>query len=528
MTESISPSRAIPSNTGQRYIFVWSASVFSRLLSPLARTLRRNHNIETILFTYGDINLPSPKIYDFDRSDFAEIVDVMKMMKPREKNLPGNSQIAEQANGIERRLGVNIVDLIRTDRHLGIGFVTGADFHTSAYGESANYPQTLDIALRLCAGFEDLTVRYKPEAALVFPGSIATAALASIVKSKGVPWRWLVPSPVDNLFYWCEEQAVKPIGFAAAYEKRLKELKDRRDGREELKPDQNDSTPVRAQMHFSSSRNRTKVIYLYRQIYKILRTDLAHRVKRPGLTIYGRYKALDKIRQVLERWFWLRRELGQPSVTTEIPNGTPFIYYPLHIEPESTLMVEAQHSDNQLLVVDWLSKAAPPGWYVVVKEHPGATARRPKGFWERVKSYPNIVVAPTFGNSLELVEQCRAVADINGSVGQQAAARGIPVVTFNKTYIATVMPHVLAVESYSETRDALRRVRDNNLPDMQTRLLAAEAFSEATKDRCIPVNDTALIQGVPGRTLVADEEILHFSNSLLASLPNFEPKQASK
>jgi hypothetical protein len=237
--------------------------------------------------------------------------------------------------------------------------------------------------------------------------------------------------------------------------------------------------------------------------------------------IYGRYKPLELIRQRIERWFWLRREIKRSPVTTGIPDDTPFVFYPLHIEPEATLMVEAQHADNQLLVIDWLAKATPPGWYVVIKEHPAATSPRPKGFWRQVRAYPNVIVAATFEKALDIVDRSEAVADINGSVGQQAAAIGKPVVAFNKSYIATLMPHVFGVASYDEARKAFRRIRDNELPDLHTRLLAAHAFDQATDDCCFPVLDKAFIEGVPGTSTFDSQEISGLVHSFLASLPNY-------
>jgi len=507
-----------------KYIFLWSSSFLARILSPLARELRTRYNIQSILFTYGETNLPSPKLFDFDRSDFAEIVYVSDLLEPRTDNLPSSFEIAKQANELEKRLGINIVDVIRTDRHFGVDFVPGANFHRSYMGDSTNYPQTLDIALRLCAVFEDYLERFKPLTALVYPGSIATAALASTAKGLGTQWRWLIPSVQGNLFYWCEEQSVRPIGFKAAFDRRFEDLCATKNTVDEVveKPDSGDSTPVRAQIFFAKQHERTKFAFLFRQLYRIFRTDIANRIKRPGKAKYGRYKPLELARHVLERWFWLRRELRQNPVTPELPDGTPFVFYPLHIEPESTLMVEAQHADNQLNVVDWLAKSVPPGWYVVVKEHPGATSPRPRGFWERVHAYPNVIVAATFENSLDLINRCLAVADINGSVGQQAAAQGKPVVAFNKIYIATAMPHVLGVESYEETGIALRRIRDDDLPDQQTRLLAAQAFAEATEECCIPIDDAGLVQGSSGRSPIKNEEVLRFANSLLASLPDHQ------
>ena len=215
--------------------------------------------------------------------------------------------------------------------------------------------------------FEEFLSQFQPIAAWVFPGSIGSAALASTATGMGVPWRWLIPSPKGNLFYWTAEQNVRPIGFQAAFDRRLKKLReDQQKVVEEKAPaDDRDTTPPRAKAAFENRYRRTTLKYLANQFYRILRTDLGLRVRRPGMTIYGRYKPLEKMRQITERWFWLRRQLKKAPVTPNIPEGTPFVFFPLHIEPEATLMVEAQHADNQLLVVDWLAKTAHPEHRVI-------------------------------------------------------------------------------------------------------------------------------------------------------------------
>ena len=87
-----------------------------------------------------------------------DIIYIFHYVQARTDGLPCNAEMAEQANNIEKRLGINIIDLIRTERQLGFGFVLGAISHGSNYGQSANSPQTLYIAMRLCSEFDILSV----------------------------------------------------------------------------------------------------------------------------------------------------------------------------------------------------------------------------------------------------------------------------------------------------------------------------------------------------------------------------------
>ena len=87
-----------------------------------------------------------------------DIIYIFGDVQARTDGLFCNAEMAEQANNIENRLGINIVDLIRTQRHLGIGFASGVVFHGSNYSQSVHYPQILDIAMRLCSEFDILFV----------------------------------------------------------------------------------------------------------------------------------------------------------------------------------------------------------------------------------------------------------------------------------------------------------------------------------------------------------------------------------
>jgi len=85
-----------------------------------------------------------------------DIIYIFGDVQARTDGLFCNAEMAEQANNIENRLGINIVDLIRTQRHLGIA--SGVVFHGSNCSQSVYYPQLLDIAMRLCSEFDILFV----------------------------------------------------------------------------------------------------------------------------------------------------------------------------------------------------------------------------------------------------------------------------------------------------------------------------------------------------------------------------------
>jgi len=132
---------------------------------------------------------------------------------------------------------------------------------------------------------------------------------------------------------------------------------------------------------------------------------------------------------------WLLRRYRRLSRPVEL--SVPYVYVPLHFQPERTTSALGGAFANQLLMVDLVARTVPPGWRVYVKEHPsqfypkfaGERARFP-GYYERLASIPGVHLVPLTVSPFDLIDGARAVATITGTSGWEALARGIPVLLF--------------------------------------------------------------------------------------------------
>lgn len=503
---------------GPRTIFMWNMTHLSRICSPLARHLKSAHNVDSVLFTYGESLLPSGRLFGFDKADFREIVDLEPLLTlPAGEAAPPPGEIAERTADLERRTGLNLIDIMRTDRHLGIDFVTGSKFMRSRYGVAHDYARTMTLLLRMVASLEELVKRDRPIAVLSLPSSIGSAALVGLGERIGAPMRALVVSRYGKDFYWGGDWQSTPCGLAEAYARRLAAR---------AAPDDDTpvvtAPPVRTQQVLREFHDHAQLLPLLVTIYRYLRMQAALFVRGTKKT-YGNYLLGDWLSLVTERWRWRRRALRERPVLPDLPDGLPFVLYPLHVEPEVTLMVESQMCDNQLTVIDWLAKGVPPGWYVVVKEHPGATSPRPPGFWWRVHRYPNVIVAGTLENADDFGSRALAIACISGTVGVQAALAAKPVLTFHPNFIGRCMPHVLHADSYESTRAALRRIRDGDLPERAERMRAARAFVAALGDCSFPIDHRGLQLGIPDEAPIPEADVARAADMLMRSLDQPKP-----
>jgi hypothetical protein len=135
----------------------------------------------------------------------------------------------------------------------------------------------------------------------------------------------------------------------------------------------------------------------------------------------------------------------------------PFVFYPLHFEPEVSLQVFGRPFQNQIEVVRNLALNIPAGMQVLVKEHPRALGFRPLGYYRRLLEIPNVRLVDPRLATHQVVRQANLVAVISGSTGFEAAVLGKPVIIFGTpTYAGLSSDMVRAVGSLHELGAEIR------------------------------------------------------------------------
>lgn len=115
---------------------------------------------------------------------------------------------------------------------------------------------------------------------------------------------------------------------------------------------------------------------------------------------------------------------------TEIPKGD-FVYFPLHLQPESTTDILGGDYADQLLAVEELARALPEGLSIVVKENPKqGVAMRGEAFFDRIAAIPSVTLLHASVSTYELMARSKLVASICGTAGWEAIQTGKPTVIF--------------------------------------------------------------------------------------------------
>ena len=134
--------------------------------------------------------------------------------------------------------------------------------------------------------------------------------------------------------------------------------------------------------------------------------------------------------------------------------------YFLHYQPESNTLPDAEIYNDQYLAIKKISSSLPDGMILVLKEHPSTFAKRcdlrfrPKGFYKRLVSLPNVAMCPLDTPTFDLIDSAAFVSSITGVCLTEALARGVPIIFFNSARF-TEFPENVVIDGSKETLERL-------------------------------------------------------------------------
>jgi hypothetical protein len=147
------------------------------------------------------------------------------------------------------------------------------------------------------------------------------------------------------------------------------------------------------------------------------------------------------------RWqfyLWKRRlhvarlERSYARLSQTPPRDEPYIFVPLHYQPEKTTSPQGGLFVHQHLMVERLSACLPAQWRIYVKEAApqfmpafrGGPASRPDDYYARLAAIPGVRLMPAGLDSFGLIDGAKATATVTGTAGWESLVRGKPVLLF--------------------------------------------------------------------------------------------------
>ncbi len=107
-----------------------------------------------------------------------------------------------------------------------------------------------------------------------------------------------------------------------------------------------------------------------------------------------------------------------------------YIYFPLHTEPEVSLLVHGKPFINQIELIRMIAISMPIDTILVVKEHPWMIGKRSLKSYKKILNIPRVLIAKPNLYSKELIINASLITVVTGSASLEGVLMQKPVITF--------------------------------------------------------------------------------------------------
>lgn len=182
-----------------------------------------------------------------------------------------------------------------------------------------------------------------------------------------------------------------------------------------------------------------------------------------------------------QRW---RQDALNRRLVDPISISAPYIYFPLHYEPEANVAVHGGAFKNQAMALESLSLRLPSNWKILIKENPQQLFMcRGQAFHARIAALKNVYFVPDDTSTVLLLERSALVATISGTVGYESLRLGRSVLYFGDPWYAS-LPGALDFTAFAESIEsaAQQSVARSDL-DASVNHLVSHAFDGVVAPR---------------------------------------------
>ena len=201
-------------------------------------------------------------------------------------------------------------------------------------------------------------------------------------------------------------------------------------------------------------KKRIKTLKSFFDAYNIDRKYFAEKLtfKNQVYSVYKRF-IVDVIRTPIIHFiksFYYTSELDLSKID--------YVYFPLHFYPELVSSVWGNqfihYHDQELHLIQSVSKNLPTGYKLLVKEHMPMVNNRKISFYKKINSFYNAkLIAPSF-NSFDLTQNSKCVITISSTTGFEAFLKDKPVLTFMGAFYKHI-PTIKVIDQNLDIHDQI-------------------------------------------------------------------------
>jgi hypothetical protein len=395
-------------------------------------------------------------IVDFGQKsqDFFQNQDIVKFKKLWNynaclNNIPKSPDL-DYLSSFEEKYGIDIWKLAYYDRKF---------YHKYNEFYKFNGNEILSIIENECKFFESLIKESKPDIYLTFYTQGHNHHLPfEICKSQNIPTLMLSPVRFGNRMIISEDPNNPDISFKEndsnySPRKKLKTFFEEHDNYNQIKK-------LKSVSFESKKRQRYSAILNFFLKYKINQNY--------HYSNYGMTKSKILKRKII-RYYQKKKRISfiEKNFKKNLKDNCPYIYFPLHYEPETVLFRDASFYSNQLAVITNIAKSLPIEYKLFIKDHPmmNTIGWRDLSFYKYLMKLPNVELLHPSLHPNDIIKNSSLVVTIASTTGQEAAFNKKPsIVLADELY--NFLPSVKRIKNIEELpnviRESLKTVVDEN------------------------------------------------------------------
>lgn len=168
------------------------------------------------------------------------------------------------------------------------------------------------------------------------------------------------------------------------------------------------------------------------------------------------------------------------SHAQDLDYSRPYIYFPLHLQPELTSQPEAGYFEDQLLALETLLAALPEGWKIYLKENPrqfdpdintvSALHYRDIEDLDRFLAHNDVVLVPQKEQSEKLIRHSKVTVTLSGTAGWESLNLGKPCIVFSPPWYSPC-PSCFIVKTPDDVSVALSAIEKKTAEDVAADIL---------------------------------------------------------
>ena len=147
-----------------------------------------------------------------------------------------------------------------------------------------------------------------------------------------------------------------------------------------------------------------------------------------------------------------RESFVNKNLSYTIDENESFIFFPMHQEPERSLLISSPFHNNQIEIIKQIAKSLPVGYKLYVKEHP--TQGKGRGWrstsvYKQIMDIPNVKLIHPSIHSYKILPHCSLVVSISGTTCFESAFYEKPSITFADDGY-NILPSIYRMKSIEE------------------------------------------------------------------------------